>query len=53
MEFISYQAIDESADLARERGSYDNFSGSLWSKGYKPLDTVAVLEQGAWIVKPR
>lgn len=45
MEFISYQAIDESADLAKERGSYDNFSGSLWSKGHVPLDTVVVLEQ--------
>ena len=45
MEFISYQAIDESADLARERGSYDNFNGSLWSKGHVPVDTVAVLEQ--------
>ncbi len=45
MEFISYQAIDESADLARVRGSYDNFNGSLWSKGHVPLDTVAVLEQ--------
>ena len=45
MEFISYQAIDESADLARQRGSYYNFSGSLWSKGHVPLDTVAVLEQ--------
>lgn len=45
MEFISYQAIDESADLARERGSYDNFQGSLWSKGHVPLDTVVVLEQ--------
>jgi len=46
MEFISYQAIDESADLAKERGSYDNFYGSRWSKGYVPLDTVKVLESG-------
>ncbi|MFA5163207.1 MAG: ribonucleoside-diphosphate reductase subunit alpha [Patescibacteria group bacterium] len=40
MEFISYQAIDTSADLAQERGSYSNFSGSLWSKGYLPYDTI-------------
>lgn len=43
MEFISYEAIDESADLARERGSYHNFLGSMWQKGYVPLDTVQTL----------
>ncbi|MFA6417014.1 MAG: ribonucleoside-diphosphate reductase subunit alpha [Patescibacteria group bacterium] len=46
MEFISYQAIDASADLAQERGAYDNFYGSRWSKGFVPLDTVKVLENG-------
>jgi ribonucleoside-diphosphate reductase alpha chain len=45
MEFISYHAIDESADLAVERGSYDNFPGSLWSQGLVPLDTIKRLEQ--------
>jgi len=44
-EFVSYMAIDESANLARERGSYKNFAGSGWSKGMVPLDTVQVLEQ--------
>jgi ribonucleoside-diphosphate reductase alpha chain len=39
-EFISYMAIDESANLAKERGSYDNFKGSLWSKGMVPIDTL-------------
>ena len=39
-EFISYHAIDESADLAVERGSYPNFAGSGWSKGLLPIDTV-------------
>jgi len=43
LEFISYEAIDESADLARERGSYANFSGSMWSKGFVPVDTVEKL----------
>jgi ribonucleoside-diphosphate reductase alpha chain len=46
MEFISYQAIDASADLAQERGAYSNFYGSRWSKGFVPLDTVKVLENG-------
>ncbi len=45
-EFISYMAIDESANLAQERGSYHNFKGSEWSKGKVPVDTLAVLEAG-------
>jgi ribonucleoside-diphosphate reductase alpha chain len=44
-EFISYMAIDESANLAMERGSYANFEGSGWSKGMVPLDTLAVLAE--------
>jgi ribonucleoside-diphosphate reductase alpha chain len=44
-EFVSYMAIDESANLARERGSYQHFEGSRWSLGMVPLDTIEVLEQ--------
>ncbi|MBM3206269.1 MAG: ribonucleoside-diphosphate reductase subunit alpha, partial [Candidatus Staskawiczbacteria bacterium] len=44
-EFISYMAIDESANLAQERGSYNNFQGSEWSKGKVPVDTMARLEE--------
>lgn len=43
-EFISYVAIDESANLARDRGSYPNFAGSGWSKGLVPIDTIARME---------
>ena len=43
-EFISYMAIDESANLAEERGSYKNFKGSEWSKGHVPIDTLDKLE---------
>ncbi len=43
-EFISYMAIDESANLAQERGSYTNFAGSEWSKGKVPFDTLQTLE---------
>lgn len=39
-EFISYHAIDASADMARELGSYPKFKGSGWSKGLLPIDTV-------------
>jgi ribonucleoside-diphosphate reductase alpha chain len=42
-EFISFHAIDESANLAKERGSYANFSGSGWSKGLLPIDTLDTL----------
>jgi ribonucleoside-diphosphate reductase alpha chain len=44
MEHVSYAAIDESANLAQERGSYPNFEGSGWSKGMVPFDTIAVTE---------
>ena len=43
-EFISYMAIDESANLAVERGSYKNFQGSMWSKGFVPFDSLLTLE---------
>ncbi len=40
-EFISYYAIDESANLAKERGSYPMYKGSRWSMGLVPFDTLA------------
>lgn len=43
-EFISFHAIDTSADLARERGVYPNFAGSGWSRGMVPIDTLDRLE---------
>jgi len=44
LEHVSYAAIDESANLARERGSYPNFEGSRWSEGLVPLDSIALTE---------
>lgn len=44
-EFVSYMAIDESANLAVERGSYDHFEGSEWSKGNVPIDTLYKLAE--------
>lgn len=38
-ELISYYAIDTSIELAKERGKYDTYDGSLWSKGKLPIDT--------------
>ncbi|MCX6795380.1 MAG: ribonucleoside-diphosphate reductase subunit alpha [Candidatus Falkowbacteria bacterium] len=43
MEFISYQAIDASCELAASRGVYQNFPGSRWSQGLVPFDTVQIL----------
>ena len=44
-EFISYHAIDQSADLAKQLGSYPAFAGSGWSKGLLPIDTVDKLSK--------
>ena len=44
-EFISYHAIDESANLARTRGSYPDFKGSGWSKGALPIDLLDTQEK--------
>lgn len=38
-EFISFNAIKASCDLAKERGKYSTYEGSLWSKGILPVDT--------------
>jgi ribonucleoside-diphosphate reductase alpha chain len=42
-EYISYHAIDESAELAQKLGSYPNFKGSGWNKGILPIDTLDTL----------
>ena len=44
MEHVSYAAIEESTELAKERGSYPNFEGSRWSEGLVPIDTIALTE---------
>jgi ribonucleoside-diphosphate reductase alpha chain len=48
-EFVSYMAIDESANLALERGPYKNFAGSEWSKGRVPIDTLQKLSDARGI----
>lgn len=46
METISYYVIQASTDLAEERGRYESYEGSLWSKGVLPIDSIELL-QGA------
>ena len=45
MELISYYAIHASTELAKERGSYESYEGSLWSKGILPKDSLEILEK--------
>ena len=44
MEAISYYAIDASSNLAKERGAYASFAGSLWSRGILPIDSLKLLQ---------
>ncbi|PKY09741.1 ribonucleoside-diphosphate reductase subunit alpha [Acidithiobacillus marinus] len=41
-EVVSFMAINASASLARSRGAYESFDGSLWSQGILPIDSVAL-----------
>jgi ribonucleoside-diphosphate reductase alpha chain len=43
MELISYHAIHASTELAKERGAYQTFEGSLWSQGILPKDSLKIL----------
>ncbi len=43
MELLSFCAIEASCELARERGAYASFHGSLWSQGVMPVDSIAIL----------
>jgi len=38
-EFYSREAILASSNLAKERGSYENYEGSLWSQDILPIDS--------------
>lgn len=43
MEMIAYYAYWASSELARERGRYSSFEGSLWSQGILPPDSLQLL----------
>lgn len=45
MEAVCYYAYWASTELARERGRYSSYKGSLWDKGVLPLDTLNLLAQ--------
>ncbi len=49
MEAICYYAYSASSDLAKERGRYASYKGSLWDRGILPIDSLDMLakERGA------
>jgi len=51
-EFFSYNAILASSELAKEKGSYKTYSGSLWDQGMLPIDTYNTLMSGRGVKKP-
>jgi len=53
MEAISYFAIQASTELAEERGTYESYEGSLWSRGILPIDSIEILarERGEQYLK--
>jgi ribonucleoside-diphosphate reductase alpha chain len=45
MELISYYTIEASSNLAKERGHYSSYEGSLWSQGILPIDSINLLKK--------
>lgn len=45
MEAVCYEAYWASSELARERGRYSSYSGSLWDRGILPLDSLKLLAE--------
>ena len=51
MEAVCYYAYWASTELARERGRYASYKGSLWDQGILPLDSLDLLakERGGYV----
>jgi ribonucleoside-diphosphate reductase alpha chain len=51
MEAVCYYAYWASTELAKERGRYSSFKGSLWDQGVLPPDTLDMLakERGGYV----
>jgi len=45
MEAICYYAYWASTELAKERGRYESYTGSLWDRGILPIDSLKLLEE--------
>jgi ribonucleoside-diphosphate reductase alpha chain len=51
MEAVCYYAYQASSELAKERGAYSSYQGSLWDRGILPQDTLKMLqdERGGYV----
>ncbi|MFZ6798759.1 ribonucleoside-diphosphate reductase subunit alpha [Undibacterium sp. Di24W] len=51
MEAVCYYAYLASSELAKERGRYSSYTGSLWDRGILPQDSVKLLaeERGGYL----
>ncbi len=51
MEAVCFEAYWASSELARERGRYSSYAGSLWDRGILPQDTLGLLaeERGGYV----
>jgi ribonucleoside-diphosphate reductase alpha chain len=51
MEAVCYHAYWASTELAKERGRYASYKGSLWDQGILPLDTLDLLleQRGGYV----
>jgi ribonucleoside-diphosphate reductase alpha chain len=51
MEAVCYHAYWASTELARERGKYSSYRGSLWDQGILPQDSLGLLreERGGYV----
>jgi ribonucleoside-diphosphate reductase alpha chain len=51
MEAVCYYAYWASTELAKERGKYSSFNGSLWDRGILPQDSLKLLmqERGGYV----
>lgn len=51
METVAYYAYWASTEMAKERGCYASYSGSLWDRGILPQDTLDLLrkERGGYV----
>ena len=51
MEAVCYYAYLASTELAEERGRYESYEGSLWSRGILPQDSIKLLmeERGGYL----
>ena len=51
METVAYHAYWASTELAKERGTYPSYKGSLWDRGILPQDSIRLLseERGGYL----